>query len=77
MPARRSEVEKQKPVDPSYMSGRYAHITLGDLCHLSGRGKNTGAGKGEIPDEVWIGSIGKSRAIGSMTYGITLQAFNR
>ena len=68
---------KQNPVDPVYMSPRYRHIPLGDLCHLSGRGKNTGAGKGEIPDEVWIGSIGKPRAIGSMIYGISLQAFNR
>jgi hypothetical protein len=30
-----------------------AHIPKGDLCHLSGT-KNTGAGKGEIPDEEWV-----------------------
>lgn len=69
--------DKQKPVDPSYMSGRYAHIPLGDLCHLSGRGKNTGAGKGEIPDKEWIGMIGRTKAISSSTYGISLAAFNR
>ena len=71
------EVEKQKPVDPAYMSPRYRHIKLGDLCHLSGRGKNTGAGKGEIPDEEWIGKIGQPRAINSSVYGISLAAFNR
>lgn len=71
------EIEKQKPVDPAYMSPRYRHIKLGDLCHLSGRGKNTGSGKGEIPDEEWIGKIGKPRAINSSVYGITLAAFNR
>lgn len=71
------EIEKQKPVDPAYMSPRYRHIKLGDLCHLSGRGKNTGAGKGEIPDEERIGKIGQPRAINSSVYGITLAAFNR
>lgn len=67
---------KRKPVDPAYMSPRYAHIKLGDLCHLSGS-KNTGAGKGEIPDEERIGKIGQPRAINSSVYGITLAAFNR
>lgn len=69
--------DKQKPVDPAYMSPRYRHITLGDLCHLSGRGANTGAGKGEIPDEEWIAKIGQPRAINSSVYGVTLAAFNR
>lgn len=33
------------------------HIPSGDLAHLSNK-KNTGAGKGEIPDEQWISKIG-------------------
>lgn len=53
---------KVRPIDPVYMSPRYAHIELGDLCHLSGT-RNTGAGKGEIPDEVWARSYGTRRAI--------------
>ena len=75
--ASRPGSDKQKPVDPAYMTRRYAHIPLGDLCHLSERGKNTGAGKGEIPDDEWIGKIGQSRAINSSVYGISLTAFNR
>ena len=51
----KAEPGKIKPVDPVYMTPRYRHIKLGDLCHLSGK-KNTGAGKGEIPDEVWVKS---------------------
>jgi hypothetical protein len=53
------------------------HIVQGDLAHLSGTGKNTGAGKGEIPHEEWVGRIGGPKAINSSVYGITLAAFNR
>jgi hypothetical protein len=58
---------KMKPVDPIYMTARYAHIKLGDLCHLSSK-ENTGAGKGEITDEIWANSYGKQKAFfGSAT----------
>jgi len=40
---------------------KLSHIPKGDLCHLSGT-KNTGAGKGEIPDEEWFRQYGRARS---------------
>lgn len=46
--------------DPAPKNGRKRNedvgldIVNGDLAHLSERYPNTGAGKGEIPDEVWV-----------------------
>lgn len=40
---------------------------FGDLSHLSDK-ENTGAGKGEIPNEIWINSYGRQKAFfGSAT----------
>lgn len=74
----RTGSDAKKPVDPAYMTSKYAHIKLGDLCHLSGRGKNTGAGRGEIPNEEWISMIGgRLQSISAGNHGVSLAAFNR
>lgn len=42
------------PADPEYLDPNYLpDIPWGDLAHLSNE-ENTGAGKGEIPDEDWF-----------------------
>lgn len=59
------EPPKRAYQNPDYLP----HITCGDLAHLSGE-VNTGAGKGEIPDEEWIEMIGSRRAINTMSVNL-------
>ena len=49
----------------------------GNWGSLSSR-KNTGAGRGEIPNDEWIGMIGgRLKSISSGNHGVSLAAFNR
>lgn len=48
--------------DPAYLP----HIKFADLAHLSDE-ENTGAGKGEIPDDMWIALMhGRRKSIASI-----------
>jgi hypothetical protein len=49
-------------LDPDYLP----HIKFSDLAHLSDE-ENTGAGKGEIPDDLWIALMhGRRKSIASI-----------
>jgi len=62
---------------PEYTNPAYLpHIEHGDLSHLSDK-ESTGAGRGEIPHETWVGMIGRAQSIGASIRSINLTAFNR
>lgn len=56
----------ERYLDPDYMP----HIKFADLAHLSDDFPNTGAGKGEIPDEEWFEIAARSGRVMSALLSI-------
>ena len=57
------------PTDPKYLDDSFwsPDVPYADLCHLSST-ENTGAGRGEIPDEEWVKMGSSVRSIMAGTY---------